>query len=90
MEIVVRLRSDTAEAFRAHASEDPALKRIEAVLGDARAMMTPQFPEVVDPEQQRYFTVSGLPDAEGERIAAALLELDEVEAAYAQPPPSPA
>ncbi|HUG49153.1 MAG TPA: hypothetical protein VMP67_12160 [Candidatus Limnocylindria bacterium] len=81
MDLVVRLRPETAGA---------ALQRVEAVLVQMGATMTPQFPGAADTELAGYYVVSGLPDSEGERVAAALRELDGVEAAYEQPRPSPA
>jgi len=90
MDIVVQLRPEAAQSFRAHDSEDPAVQRIDAVLAESGAMMSPQFPDIADPLLQSYYVVFGLPDDQGERVAAALRELDEVEAAYEQPRPSPA
>jgi hypothetical protein len=90
MEIVVRLRPETARGLQGGSPDDVAVARLTAVLSEVGAELTPQHPGIVDPTLQSYYTVTGLSDEDAHRVAAALRELDEVEAAYEQPPPSPA
>lgn len=91
MDIVVRLRPDAATALRAETPPETAgLRGLASVLADCGADMKPQFPGIEDPSLADYYTVSGVPDSDTERVTAALLDLDEVESAYAQPTPHPA
>jgi hypothetical protein len=92
MEIVVRLRSDTARAFQGSggARGIAGAAEVEAVLNRFGVQLKPQHPGISDPELASYFTISAVSSAQAEQIAAALRELDAVEAAYVQPPSSPA
>jgi hypothetical protein len=92
IEVVVRLRPDTARAFRngAVARGVAGATEVAAVLDRFGAALQPQHPGISDPQLASYFTISGLSVAEAEQIAAALRELDAVEAAYIQPRASPA
>lgn len=92
MEIVVRLRSDAADAFlgRRGPGEVAGIAEVAAVLRRFKVELTPQHPGIADPDLASYFTITAASFAQAEAIAAALRELDVVEAAYVQPPPSPA
>jgi len=92
MEIVVRLRPETARVFQGStgAGDVAGAAKVRAVLSRFGVDLKPQHPGVSNSELASYFTISAVSLAEAERIAAALRELDVVEAAYIQPPPSPA
>jgi hypothetical protein len=92
MEIVVRLRSDAADAFlgRPGAGAVAGTAEVAAVLSRFGVKLTPQHPGIADPDLASYFTITAASFAQAEAIAAALRKLDVVEAAYIQPPPSPA
>ena len=92
MEIVVRLRADAARAFLGWrgAGEVAGTAEVAAVLNRFGVKLMPQHPGIVDPDLASYFTITAASFAQAEAIAAALRELDVVEAAYVQPPPSPA
>jgi hypothetical protein len=92
MEIIVRLHPDVARTLlgRRGAGTVPGAAEVTAVLGRFGVELTPQHPGLSDPNLAAYFTVSAPSFAQAEAIAAALRELDAVEAAYIQPPPHPA
>jgi hypothetical protein len=90
MEIVVRLRDEAARALRGSAPDAAAATELEALLAGFGVRLTPQHPGVSDSELQSYFTISGIPLNEAERLASALRRLEVVEAAYIQPPVTPA
>jgi hypothetical protein len=92
MEIVVRLRPETARVFQGStgARDVAGAAKVEALLRRFGVDLKPQHPGVADSELASYFTISAVSSAQAEQIAAALRELDVVEAAYIQPPPSPA
>ena len=91
-QIVVRLRPDIARAFQSGATVHHVAGAAElaAVLDRFGADLEPQHPGSADPQLASYFTISGLSVNQAEQAAAALRELDAVEAAYVQPSPSPA
>jgi hypothetical protein len=91
VEIVVRLRRDIAETFRSAAgSPTGAAAEVKAAVDSFGVKLNPLHPGVSDPELGAYFVISGLSLPEAERLTARLRELRAVEAAYMQPPPSPA
>jgi hypothetical protein len=92
MEVVVRLRPETARVFQGSpgARDVAGAGKVEIVLNRFGVDLKPQHPGVSTPELASYFTISAGSLAEAEQIAAALRELDVVEAAYVQPTPSPA
>ncbi len=90
MEIVVRLKPHAAEALQTQPPESAGLTGLASVVAESGAGLTPQFPGIADSELASYYTLTGVPDDDAERITAALRELDEVDAAYEQPSPFPA
>jgi hypothetical protein len=90
MEIVLRLRGESAAAFQAGSQQEPGVANLSAVLARYGLELKPQHPGTSDGVLQSYFSVAGVRAAEADRIVATLRELDAVEAAYIQPPPGPA
>jgi hypothetical protein len=88
-EIVVRLRPETARAIQSGAQDDGRTRELKAVLSQFHVELKPQHPGTPDSQLQAYFTISGVPIAQAERIAAALRDVDTVEAAYVQPSATP-
>ena len=88
-EVVVRLRPEAARVFHGVARDAPGVGQLRAVLSRFEAELKPQHPRTSDPDLQSYFTVAGVPAARADSIAAALSQLDAVEAAYVQPTPTP-
>ncbi len=88
-DVVVRLRSDVARAWRG-GTEVPSATQLQEVLSRFQTVLQPQHPGSADPQLESFFTAAAeTPDQAG-RLAAALIELDAVDAAYVQPPPTPA
>jgi len=90
MDIIVRLRVDIARALHSGAENAAATQGLQAVLTQFGVALKPLHPGVSDPQLQSYFMISGVTSADADHIVAALRTLDEVEAAYVQPPMSPA
>jgi hypothetical protein len=90
MDIVVRLRPEAASALGVGTPESAGLSGLASVLAGCGAEIKPQFPGIEDPSLADYYTVSGVPDPDAEHVTSALLDLDEVEAAYTEPTPHPA
>lgn len=88
-DIVVRLVADAARALRGGV-QDASVTELETVLMRFGAELRQQHPGVSDPQLQSYFTLSVESAEQADRIAAALRELDAVDAAYVQPRPSSA
>ena len=86
MDIVVRLAPQTAIDVRDGASS-VGMVALKSLLAESGAELSPQFPGTEDADLATFYLVSGVPDEESERVLNALLELDEVDAAYAQPTP---
>ena len=89
MDIVVRLAPEKATYVRDGASS-AGMVAVESLLAEFGAELSPQFPGIEDADLATFYLVSGVPDEASERVLNALLELDEVDAAYAQPTPFPA
>ncbi len=89
-EIVVRLRVDVAGALHAGAADAPGIAGLAGVLKRFAVELKPQHPRATDAELKSYFSVPNVPIEEAERIASALRGIEAVEAAYVQPPVSPA
>jgi hypothetical protein len=90
MEVVMRLRKEIAAALRGGDMSAPGLSELNTLLARFRYQPIPQHPGTSDPDLQRYFTIPGVSPADADRLVAELLELEPVEAAYPQPPGSPA
>ncbi len=88
-EVVVRLRPETARVFHGKAADAPGARQLKATLSQLGAELQPQHPGTSDPELQSYFTISGLPTSQADRVSAQLRKLEGVEAAYVQPSPAP-
>jgi hypothetical protein len=88
-DIVVRLLADAAGALRGGV-QDANVTELETVLTRFGAELRQQHPGIADPQLQSYFTISVESAEQADRIAAALRNLDAVDAAYIQPRPSPA
>ena len=89
MEIVVRLRPETARVFQGNTGARNATGRaaeVATVLRRFGVNLRPQHPSVSDPGLGSYFIVSGALSSQAEQIAEALRGLGEVEAAYVKPP----
>jgi hypothetical protein len=84
VDIVVLLRPDAADRMRRGTASE-----LHAVLAPFGAVIRPQHPGIADPLLSRYFIASGVPAGRHEELAAALLKLEDVEAAYVQPTPVP-
>jgi hypothetical protein len=92
MQIVVRVKPDTARVLRGEAGARDAggAARVRSAVARFGASLVPQHPRLSDPELGSYFEGTDLPADDAERLRLALLEIDAVEAAYVQPPPAPA
>jgi hypothetical protein len=89
MEVIVRLHSDAALAFRP--GGDAARRAgIEAILARSGAKLVPVHPGTTDPELGTWFVVPEVPEDQAAPLAAALRDLPGVAAAYPQPRPEPA
>lgn len=88
-DVVVRLRVDAAEALR-RGAQDAGVTELKRLLTRYRAELRQQHPGISDPQLQSYFNISVDSAEQANRIAAALRALDAVDAAYVQPPPTPA
>ncbi|WP_140634437.1 hypothetical protein [Methylibium rhizosphaerae] len=80
--VVVRLR-------RGAVSGSPPAS-LQAALGGFGGTLVPMYPGISDAELASWFTVTGVPLAQADELAARLRALDSVDAAYVQPTPSPA
>lgn len=88
-DIIVRLRPDAARAFSGGPRTE-GVAELQTVLTRFGAELRQQHPDVSDPQLQSWFsTAVEAPDL-ADRIVAALVELDVVDAAYVQPRPHPA
>ncbi|WP_407519667.1 hypothetical protein [Methylobacterium oryzisoli] len=83
MDIVVLLRQEAADRMRRGAAS-----AFHAALAPYGGVARPQHPQIADPLLSRYFIVSGVPSDRQDAVIAALLKVDGVEAAYAQPTPA--
>lgn len=91
VDLIVRLRDDWAAAVQGGAGGDStAAVELDAALGSFGVALRPLHPGISDPELATYFIISGLPLAQAERLMNRLHSLGGVEAAYIQPPASPA
>jgi len=90
MEIVVRLRFEVAHRLHHAVGDATGAAELNAVLNRFGVELKPQHPGASDPALQSYFTISGVSSDQAEHIVSALRELEAVEAAYVQPPVSPA
>jgi hypothetical protein len=88
-DVVVRLRADAAEALR-RGAQDAGVTELKRLLTGFGSELRQQHPGVSDPQLQSYFNISVDSPDQADRIAAALRALDAVDAAYVQPPPTPA
>ena len=88
MDIIVRVRVDIARAL--YSERAVAAHGLKELLTRFGVELKPLHPGVSDPHLQSYFMIVGVPQADADQIVAALRALDEVEAAYVQPPVSPA
>lgn len=88
--IVVSLRADVARAVYAGTQDSPSTVELNAALKRFGVALTPQHPDSGDAELQSYFIIPGVPLEQAELIANTLREFEAVQAAYIQPPMSPA
>jgi hypothetical protein len=88
-DIIVRLRPEAARAFSG-GTRTEGVAELETVLTRFGAELRQQHPDVSDPQLQYWYTASVESPDLADRIAAALGELDAVDAAYVQPRPHPA
>jgi hypothetical protein len=84
VDIVVLLRPDAADRVRRGTAIE-----LHTALAPFGAVMKPQHPSIADPLLSRYFIISGVSAGRHDQLAAALLKLEDVEAAYTQPTPVP-
>ncbi len=83
-ELVVQLEPDVAAAFRGRAAH-PAGDRLRAYLRQSNVVLEPLDPDFDEPPISTYFTVHLKDVSLAQRLAAGLLELQGVEAAYVKP-----
>jgi hypothetical protein len=92
IEVVIRLRSDVAQAARGNATAPASAaaaagalqQRVRRFGGDLR----PQHLASADPGLAGYFVASVASASAAECLAAEIRSLDGVEAAYVKPPPA--
>jgi hypothetical protein len=83
-----KARRSPGKGATAGARRSP-VQRVWALVGDANATVTPVHPLAGDPLLSTYFTVN-VPDVEdAARLAAAVLDVPGVEAAYVKPSDEP-
>lgn len=85
VEVVVQLEGLLAERWRTGAASGVDAAQLRNVLAQAGATLQSQHPGMPDPELSRWFVAQVGDDDEGVRLAAALLALHGVDAAYAKP-----
>ncbi len=100
MTVALQLRPEAAQLLREELSspqhstpparaDEAALRRMLALVRDARASVTPVHPRATDPLLSNLFTLD-VPDPQhAADLAAALLNLPIVEAAYVKPSDEP-
>jgi hypothetical protein len=99
MTVALQLRLEAARLLReemsstrrptAASTERASVRRVLALIRDARASVTAVHPRATDPVLSTFFSIDA-PDAErAARLASDLLKLPIVEAAYVKPPDEP-
>ncbi len=91
MNVIVKLRRQQATVLQGavtHEGANPA--DVESVARRFGAELRQQHPGISEPELASYYVVSSASPAQAEEMAAALQRLDSVDAAYVEPPVSPA
>lgn len=85
VELVVQLDGELAERWRRGTASGADAAQLRSVLAQAGATLQQQHPGMPDPELSRWFVAQVRDGDEGARLAAALLALHGVDAAYAKP-----